>query len=102
MKLEQYPPEKLKREVKDIVGRHLDLNEYRVFFFGSRVNGRTDDRADIDIGIEGPERVPAVAFANIQEELEKIPVLYTFDVVDFAEVGPHFKKRALRETEPVG
>ncbi|MFH1288819.1 MAG: nucleotidyltransferase domain-containing protein [bacterium] len=55
MNLEHYPAIKLKREIKEIVFRYLDLNFYRVFFFGSRVRGDNFPRADIDIGIDGRE-----------------------------------------------
>ncbi len=39
MKIEFYPEEKLKKEVREIISKYLDLNKYRVFFFGSRVRG---------------------------------------------------------------
>jgi len=37
MVIEFYPVEKLKKEVLAIIGKYLDLNSHRVFFFGSRV-----------------------------------------------------------------
>ena len=51
MRLEHEPIEQFTKDILAIIGRHVDLNEYRVFFFGSRVTGRGDERADIDIGI---------------------------------------------------
>ena len=54
MKLAHYPEKKLKKEILEIIGKHLDLRKYKVFFFGSRVKGDNFPRADIDIGIEGP------------------------------------------------
>jgi septum formation topological specificity factor MinE len=38
MKLKHYPLKKLKKEILEIVGKYLDLKEYKVFFFGSRVS----------------------------------------------------------------
>lgn len=99
MRLEHYPIEKLKKETREIVGKHLDLAKYRVFFFGSRVTEKGTDRSDIDVGIDGPEPVPFEALMDIQEELEKLPVLYKIDVVDFRSVVSKFKEVALQHTE---
>jgi len=101
MKLEFYPIEKLKKEIFKIIGKHLDLNEYKVFFFGSRVREENFPRADIDIGILGKKPVPAEIKFKIEEELEELPTLYKFDLVDFAEVSEDFKKEALKSIEYV-
>ncbi|MEK7189472.1 MAG: nucleotidyltransferase domain-containing protein [Patescibacteria group bacterium] len=52
-RLEYYPVEKLKKELKDIAAKYLDLKKYHLFFFGSRVTGKGSERSDIDVGIEG-------------------------------------------------
>lgn len=101
MKLEHYPQEKLKKEILEIIGRYLDLKEYKVFFFGSRVTGRGNDRSDIDIGIEGPEPVPLITLDDIKEDIEKIPTLYKIDVVDFRRVEPKFREVAFKRVEPL-
>ena len=64
---------------------------YRVFLFGSRAEGTAHERSDIDIGIDGPAPVPAAVMAQIREELEEAPTLYTVEVVDFARVTDNFK-----------
>lgn len=102
MRLEHYPPEKLKREIREIVGKHLDLTKYRLFVFGSRVTGGGNDRSDIDIGIEGVEPVPFGKIEDIREEIEKLPVLYKIDVVDFREVDPKFREVAIENIEEFG
>lgn len=99
MKLEHYSLDKLKKEILEIVGRHLDLKEYKVFFFGSRVRGDNFPRADIDIGIKGPKTVSLEIAFGIKEELENLPTLYKFDVVDFKDVSEKFKKIALKNIE---
>jgi len=101
MKLEFYPPEKLKKEIREIVGKYLNLGEYKVFFFGSRVLGKGSERSDIDVGIEGPKEIPSPIFLEIQEEIENLPILYKIDVVDFKRVSLEFKKIALQSTEVV-
>ena len=101
MKLEFYPEEKLKREILNIAGKYLDLNEYKVFFFGSRIANKGTERSDIDIGIEGPKEIPAEIKIKIEEEIENLPTLYKFDIVDFSEVSKDFKEVAKKEIEYV-
>jgi uncharacterized protein len=99
MRLEHYPEEKLKKEILEIVGKHLDLKKYRVFFFGSRVSGKGDDRSDIDVGIEGSEPISAVVKFEIEDEIENLPTLYKVDIVDFYDVSDKFREVAKQHVE---
>lgn len=99
MKIEFYPEKRLKEQILEITGRHLDLNSYKVFFFGSRVKKDNSSRSDIDIGIEGAKKVPVEMKLRIEEELDNLPTLYKFDLVDFKEAPEKFKKEALRYAE---
>jgi predicted nucleotidyltransferase len=101
MRLEGYSEGKLKKEIKEIIGKYLDLEEYKVFFFGSRVRGDNFERADIDLGIDGPEEISVKIILEIKEDVEKIPTLYKIDVVDFKTVSEKFKKEALKYIEYV-
>jgi len=102
MRLEHYPIETLRSQIRKVVGRYLDLNQYDVFFFGSRVSGAGSERSDIDIGILGRTPVPRRAMAKIREELEELPTLYTLQIVDFARCSDEFRAVALSHTEPIG
>lgn len=99
MRLEHYNEVELKRKVLEIFSRHLDLNKYRVFFFGSRVAGGGDERSDVDVGIEGPAPTPAGALSEIQAELEELPTLYKVEVVDLYRTSERFKKVAKQKIE---
>lgn len=101
MKLEHYPVSKLKKEIADIVSQYLDTTVYHAFFFGSRVRGDNSERSDIDIGIEGPLPITGATRVKIEDDLEQLPTLYTFDVVDFAKKSPDFKEKALEYTEVI-
>lgn len=101
MKLEHKNPQKLKKEIVKIIGKYLDLKKYRVFVFGSRARGKSRERSDIDIGIEGPRPVPGNIMVEIKEEIENLPVLYSIDVVDFKRVSPDFREVALQNTEVI-
>lgn len=99
MKLEHYSTSKLKKLLLKIFQKHLDLKKYRVFFFGSRVRGDSFTTSDIDIGIQGSKKLPAKIKLDIEEDLEKLPILYKIELVDFNNVSPEFKKEAGQWTE---
>lgn len=99
MRLEHYDSEKLKLELKEITEKNLDISRYAVFFFGSRVSARGDDRSDIDVGIEGTELVPLDAMRRIKEDIEKLPLLYKIDVVDMLQTSNSFREVAKQHIE---
>ena len=99
MQLEHESLINLKKEILRVVKAHLPLDEYRVFFFGSRAAGTNMSKSDIDIGIEGPEKIPPKAFFEIMDELQKIPTFYKIDLVDFGDVSREFKEEATRAVE---
>lgn len=101
MKAEYQSQKYVEQAIVDVVRKYLDLRQYRVFFFGSRVKGDNFERADIDVGIEGPRPLPPEIKLAIKEELENLPTLYKIDLVDFATVSDQFKKEALKYIEPV-
>ncbi|MFH1244095.1 MAG: nucleotidyltransferase domain-containing protein [bacterium] len=101
MQTQHYPYSKLKSELRDLMGKHLDLHHYRTFIFGSRTTDQGSDRSDIDIGIEGQAPLSVTKLANIREDLENFPTLYSFDVVDFATVSDQFKKTAKLRIDPL-
>ena len=92
MRIENYSVAKLKKEIAEIVGRHLDLREYKVFFFGSRVSGGGNQYSDIDVGIDGPEEIPYEIMAKIREDAENLSILYKIEIVDFKKVSPDFRE----------
>ena len=106
MRLEHYDSEKLKKELLDIASKHLDLSRYTIFFFGSRVANKSDDRSDIDVGIQGAELVPTESLRKIKEDIEALPLLYKIDVVDFKHTSDSFREIAKQHieyiNEPVG
>ena len=101
MRLEHYSVEKLKMEIREIAGRHLDLSEYKIFFFGSRAAGKGDEHSDIDIGIEGPREISFIAMSEIKDEIDNLPILYKIEIVDFKNVSGDFKEVALQNIEEI-
>lgn len=94
-----YPDEELKKNLLKITEKHLGGTDYKLFIFGSRVTGKGSDRSDIDIGIESSSLIPLSNLIKVKEELDNLPTLYKFDVVDFAQVTDKFRKVAMEHVE---
>lgn len=92
MRLEFYSIQKLKKEIAGIVGKYLNLSEYKIFFFGSRISDSGDEHSDIDIGIEGSNKISYEIMAKIKEDVENLPILYKIEIVDFKNVSSDFRE----------
>lgn len=46
MKIKFYSQKKIQTDILHIIGKYLHLQKYKVFFFGSRVNGKASERSD--------------------------------------------------------
>ena len=97
MRVEHISVEKLKDMILKVLEKHLDLSKYDVFFFGSRVEGKGDERSDIDVGIEGKEPIPPHIIQKIKDEIEELPILYLIDIVDWKKVPEEFRRTAKKE-----
>lgn len=87
-------------EVEKILKRLLP-KDYGAVLFGSRAKGRARAGSDWDIGLIGPAPLSGNVIENIREELDELPTLHTFDVVDFAGVPDGFKSTALRGAQKI-
>jgi len=90
-----------KEKIKEIVARWVDLPHYRLFIFGSRTNGKSGIRSDIDIGIEAEKPIPGNIKLEIESEFAELPVLQKIDFVDFKNVSNDFKEIALQNIEVI-
>ncbi len=101
MRIEYEDEKEIKQHIIRTIARYLDLSLYKVFMFGSRVNQKGDERSDIDIGIQGAQKIPLETMAKIREAIEELPILYKIDVIDFADVSEKFKHVALKNIEEI-
>lgn len=81
---------------KEIVLKYVPKNDYAVFLFGSRANGKSKRTSDIDIGVYGEIELPQMAKINLKDELEESSIPYYVDVIDFKTVSEDFKRIALQ------
>lgn len=91
----------LKDNIIAIIKKNVSAKHYKVFYFGSRVNGQATKRSDIDIGIAAEIPLPAEETLQIKSELEELPTLKKFDLVDFNGIDDAFKRVALEHAEVI-
>jgi hypothetical protein len=84
-------------EITAIVKQHLPSGAYRAYLFGSRATGHARSTSDWDIGILGPQRLRGALLQAIRDDLDALPTLHSFDVVDLADVPEDFRDRALSD-----
>ncbi|MEK7276626.1 MAG: HI0074 family nucleotidyltransferase substrate-binding subunit, partial [Chloroflexota bacterium] len=87
-------------DISRILKRHLPV-EYGAVLFGSRATGRARPGSDWDIGVLGPAALGGAVIETIREELDELPTLHSFDVVDLTTVPEYFREAALRGAKPV-
>lgn len=83
-------------QIKEIIQKHLPVEEFKLFIFGSRASGKTRKWSDIDVGIWGKNRLTAKTLADIEEDLEDSRIPFRVEVVDFSRVSQDFKEIALQ------
>ena len=85
--------------LKEILSKNLSGLSYRAFIFGSQANRAELIRSDIDLGIIADGEISNLQLSNIQIAIEKLPMLYKIDLVNFKDVDEQFKAVALKNVE---
>ena len=90
----QYLPEvhNIVRQVESIVRRVTNDPSFRVRLFGSWASGNPRPHSDIDIAIDGPKPVDPTHMADIRDACDRLPTLFTIDLVDLAAVSAPFRE----------
>ena len=101
MKFEHYPEKRLKKQLCEIINRCLPELDHSLYFFGSRVKGTNQEGSDIDLVIEPDRRLTAEEKFVIEDGLEAIPTLYSFDLVDLHDTHEPFREQALNNSEEI-
>lgn len=91
--------EEIKNLIRGVVAKYLPDNSYKLFIFGSQANRQELIKSDIDVGIDAGEKLDLSIISNIHIDLEDLPTLYFYDLVDFQNVRDSFKNVALQNIE---
>lgn len=79
--------------IRDVFRRHPEVR--RVEVFGSRALGRFEDQSDVDLALWG-DLDPGL-MARIMQELDELPLPYTFDVKAYESIRHEPLKRHIDE-----
>ena len=77
--------------VQDILRECLPAG-FRVWVFGSRAKWTTTDTSDLDLAVEGPDKLDYKAVTGLEIAFEESSLPYNVDVVDLNAVSPEFKR----------
>ena len=86
--------EEILKKVVEIVSKYLP--NCRVYLFGSRAKGTARKNSDFDIAVDCGSNIPFSVMAKIEGELEELPTLKSFDLVDLSLVSDDFRKMVER------
>jgi predicted nucleotidyltransferase len=68
--------------IREVFRRHSEIREVRVF--GSRAAGHFEDYSDIDLALWGD--VNPALIGRVKQELDELPLPYTFDVIAYDSI----------------
>ncbi len=71
------------------------LNEFlpsstKVWVFGSRAQRKTRRDSDLDLALEGPQKLPRKKISFLKDALSEAPLPYRVDVLDMNDVSEEF------------
>ena len=92
--------EAIRTTVASVLNRHRARAS--IYLFGSEVAGPRRPASDIDVGLMGDERLAPELLQKIEDELEELPTLRSFDVVDFAGVPSERRQGMLQDAILLG
>jgi predicted nucleotidyltransferase len=91
----------LHRAIARVLAHHFDPRTHRAWIVGSEASGRALPGSDVDVAVEGPVPADLERLARLRDELESLPTLRGFDVVDLHRVGARFRRAALGAAIPL-
>jgi predicted nucleotidyltransferase len=76
--------------IKNIFSNFIEIEE--VIIFGSRATGTEKINSDIDLALKG-KNINFETILEITNELDELPVAYTFDVLDYDKINSEIKEQ---------
>lgn len=92
----------LKEEIAKLAQESIHISHFQIFLFGSQVTGEAHERSDFDVGVVASEKIPPAQLHEFRFRLnESIPLMNTFEVVDFNRVSDDFRQLALKHIQVI-
>ncbi|MDX1655576.1 MAG: nucleotidyltransferase domain-containing protein [Candidatus Competibacteraceae bacterium] len=91
--------DKVRQQIMEAVAHRLADRHYRLYLYGSRVQGRATPRSDFDLGLLAEEPLNMALLEQLREDLEALPILQKMELTDLNRASPDFVKRALKTSE---
>ena len=73
------------------------IPDVKIYLFGSRARGDYRPDSDIDIALEGKEKLDRYAIGEIRDMLQASNILKKIDIVDLNSVNNEMKDSILKE-----
>ena len=77
--------------VQDILRDHLPP-DVKVWVFGSRAAGTTKHSSDLDLALEGADKIDRKVRGALEDAFEDSDLPYTVDIVDMNRVSDNFRR----------
>ena len=87
--------------IAEVVANHLPTGTCRAWIIGSEATGRAGPGADLDVAIDGAVPLPLETLSRLRDDLDQLPTLRVFDLVDLRRTTGGFAREALREAIPL-
>ena len=72
-----------------------------MWIVGSEAAGTALPGSDVDVALEGPTPVDLERLARLRSDLDMLPTLRSFDLVDLRRTSEGFRREALRVAIPL-
>ncbi|MBI4242687.1 MAG: nucleotidyltransferase domain-containing protein [Planctomycetes bacterium] len=80
--------------VTKIITRNLG-SSVEIYLFGSWANQTSYNESDIDIAVDTGKPIPTLSMYKIKEEIDDLPTLRSFDIVDLNSIAADFRENIL-------
>ena len=84
--------QKIVQQVARIVERVIGDPSFHVRLFGSWATAKARSRSDIDMAVDGPRAMSPVEMAEIRDACDRLPTLFTIDLVDLAATSARYRQ----------
>ncbi len=76
--------------VQNILREHLPL-DVKIWVFGSRAKWSAKDYSDLDLALEGKEKIPSRMMIDLEYAFEESALPWKVDVLDINAISPEFR-----------